>query len=153
MYFIFVSRIVCVVYWWCDIKWNKNGEICTKQNGKIALKWKAMKCICGEKESNCNIWRIIIASVITEIWKKNNQHMHRQWNSPIHLLYTQMICTALIWLPANGSMHIHIYLSLYLARIPLSTMQWSYIFYTRERSPNILYNILGLYRAVLVRES
>jgi hypothetical protein len=32
-------------------------------------------------------------------------------------------------------------------------MQWSYIFYIRERkNPNILYNILGLYRAVLVRE-
>jgi len=32
-------------------------------------------------------------------------------------------------------------------------MQWSYIFYIREKNPNILYNILGLYRAVLVRES
>lgn len=48
--------------------------------------------------------------------------------------------------------YMYMYISFSLVRIPLSTMQWSYIFYIREKSPNILYNILGLYRAVLVRD-
>jgi hypothetical protein len=35
-----------------------------------------MKCICGGKKSDIfNVWRIIIARVITEMWKKKNNEL------------------------------------------------------------------------------
>lgn len=70
--------------------------------------------------------------------------MHRQWNSPVHLLEIQMIST---W---NGSMHRYIsVISSYTAEHNAVVV---YLLYPREKNPNILYNVLGLYRAVLVRE-
>lgn len=146
--FLFVSHCVCGILM-MQHKWNKNGEICTNKNGKIALKWKQWN-ICGEKESdNYNIWRILIESVIIEIWKrKNNQQTHHQWNSSVHLLDTDDLhCVNMV--TVNGSMHIYVYIhiSLSLARLPLSTMQWSYIFYIREKKAQIFCIIFWVYIA------